>query len=114
MKAAIIGSRSLNIDISKYIPEGVTSIISGGAGGIDSLAEKYARENNIEIEIIRPQYQRYGRCAPIIRNREIVDKADLVVAIWDGKSKGTKSVLSYADKAGKEVILYIAGSENEE
>lgn len=47
-------------------------------------------------------YHRYGRAAPIIRNRRIVEYADRVIAFWDGKSKGTKMVIEYAEKVGKE------------
>ena len=46
MRVAIIGSRNLTVDISKYIPDGTTESISGGAKGIDTLAEKYADEHN--------------------------------------------------------------------
>ena len=83
MKVAIIGSRSLSIDISKYIPAGTTEIISGGAKGIDALAEKYADENNIPKLIINPEYEKYGKVAPLKRNKTIVENADMVIAIWE-------------------------------
>ena len=59
MKVAIIGSRNLTVDISKYIPDGTTEIISGGAKGIDTLAEKYADEHNIPKLIIKPEFNLY-------------------------------------------------------
>ncbi len=102
MKLAIIGSRSIkDIDIAPYIPDDVDMIISGGAKGIDSLAEAYADKHRISKVILRPNYKRYGKGAPIIRNREIVDMADFVLVFWDGKSKGTKSTLDYGEKQGK-------------
>lgn len=108
MKVAIVGSRNLtNIEISKYIPNEITQLITGGAKGIDTLAEKYADENNIIKIIIKPEYKKYGIHAPIIRNKEIVEKADLIVAIWDGKSKGTKFTIDYAKKLEKKLELYI-------
>ena len=55
MRIAIVGSRDLNVDISKYVPNGATKIISGGAKGIDALTEKYAHENNIPKLIIKSQ-----------------------------------------------------------
>ena len=62
MKVAIIGSRSLiNVEISKYIPENVTEIISGGAIGIDTLAEEVADKRRISKSIIRPEYDKYGK-----------------------------------------------------
>lgn len=106
MKVAIIGSRGVqNVDISAYIPEEVAEIISGGAKGVDSLAEEYADKNKLTKYIIRPNYKKYARAAPIVRNKAIVEVADFVLAFWDGKSKGTESVINYAKKAGKEVIV---------
>lgn len=106
MKVAIIGSRNLDVDIEKYIPENTTMIISGGAKGIDSLAETYANEHNIPTIIFEPDYSKYGRKAPIVRNQLIAKEADIVVAIWDGKSKGTAYTINYAQKIGKRTYTY--------
>lgn len=105
MKLLIVGSRSIvDYDISAHIPEGVDLIISGGAVGIDTLAEKYADGQGIEKLIIRPCYEKFGRAAPIRRNEEMVDLCDAVLAVWDGKSRGTAYTLKYARKKGKKVI----------
>lgn len=112
MKVAVVGSRNLNIDIKSFIPEDTTEIITGGATGIDTLAEKYANKNGIYVNVIKPKYEIYGRCAPIKRNEIIVDTCDLVIAIWDGKSKGTSYVIKYAEKKGKDVIKYIISDNN--
>lgn len=107
MKIGVIGSRKLDVDIGKYIPKGITCLVSGGAKGIDTLAEKWADENNIPKIIFKPNYDKYGRGAPLIRNRKIVREADLIVAIWDGKSRGTKYTVDYANESGKKVELHI-------
>lgn len=72
-----------------------------------SCAAEYAKEKGIKLTVFLPQYERYGRAVPIVRNKEIVDYADKIIAFWDGKSKGTLSVIKYAEKTGKtcEVIL---------
>ena len=107
MKIAIIGSRNvIPPNIGEYISPH-DEIVSGGAKGVDSFVAKYARENGIKLTEFLPQYERYGRAAPIIRNRQIVDYADKIIAFWDGTSKGTLSVIKYAEKVGKmcEVII---------
>lgn len=107
MKLAIIGSRTLTkVDISAYMPENVTEIISGGAKGIDTLAEEYADKHKLSKHIIRPEYQKYPRkSAPIIRNKLIVDQCDTLLAFWDKQSKGTLSTIQYANKVGKKVKI---------
>ena len=106
MKLAIIGSRGLNINIGEKLPEKYRKpdmIISGGARGIDTLARQYAEKNGIELEEIKPDYEQYGKYAPHIRNNEIIKKADVVIAFWDGKSRGTSSVIKKCRKIGKEI-----------
>ena len=108
MKIAVIGSRGITeVDLERYVT-GCDEIVSGGAAGVDSCAAEYARENGLKLTEFLPQYEHYGRAAPIKRNKEIVDYADKVVAFWDGSSKGTLSVIRYAKKIGKEceVILF--------
>ena len=108
MKIAIVGSRNLkNLVIDPYISEEVEEIVSGGAVGVDSCATEYAKTKGLKLTEFLPQYERYGRAAPIVRNKKIVDYADRLIIFWDGSSKGTLSVIKYAQKIGKpfEVIL---------
>ncbi|MBE6548047.1 MAG: DUF2493 domain-containing protein [Ruminococcaceae bacterium] len=106
MKIAIIGSRGLHVEnLEIYLPDGVTEIVSGGAKGIDTDAESFANKNNIKITVFLPEYNRYGRGAPIMRNYQIVDYSDEVIAFWDGKSRGTKSVIDYCKKQDKKVTV---------
>ena len=106
MKLLIAGSRSItDFDLAPYIPDGTDLIISGGANGIDALAEKYADKKKISKLIVRPRYDLYGKAAPIKRNETMVEIADAVLVIWDGKSKGTNSTINFAKKLNKELIL---------
>ena len=106
MKLLIAGSRSIaDFDLTEYIPEGIELIISGGAKGVDTIAEKYADKHKISKLILHPNYSLYGRAAPIKRNEIMVDLADNVLVIWDGKSKGAMYTADYAKKKGKDVIV---------
>ncbi len=108
MKVLIAGSRSINnFDFSNLIPKQTTLIISGGAKGIDTIAEEFADTNGIDKLIMRPEYNKYGKAAPIRRNEEMVELADLILVIWDGVSRGTKYTIEYAKKKGKTIIVRI-------
>jgi len=88
--------------IKKYNKEII--IISGHCSGVDLMGERYAEENGFKIKIFFPEWEKYGRAAGPIRNEKMVNAADLVIAFWNGKSKGTKSLIKYAEKIGKELI----------
>ena len=106
MKLLIVGSRSItDFDLSPYISKDVDTIISGGANGIDTLAEEYADVNRLSKYILRPQYNLYGRAAPLMRNEQMVDMADAVLVIWDSHSKGTQYTIKYAKKQNKSITL---------
>lgn len=107
MKVAVVGSRNLEIDMIGFcIPAAATEIVSGGARGVDSEAKKFAEENNLKYTEFIPQYNKYGKAAPLKRNDEIIACADLVVAIWDGNSKGTKSVIDKCKNMGKSLVVF--------
>lgn len=101
MRLAIIGSRDCPpIEISGYVSETPDTIVSGGARGADTLAREYAVRNNIPLLEFLPKYAIYGRKAPIMRNIQIVDNCDLLLAFWDGTSRGTKFTIYYARQKG--------------
>jgi len=83
----------------------IKEIISGGARGADTLAEKYAISNNIPIRIFYPDWDTYGKKAGLIRNRQIVESSDYILAFWDGQSSGTKSSIDIANELGKPIII---------
>lgn len=107
MKVAIVGSRGLQIDLSRYIPPETTEIISGGAKGIDTLAEQYAIQKGIPTRIFYPDIKVLGRWAYFARNDQIVDAADLVIAFWDGASPGTRYTIARARKMNKPVRVHL-------
>ena len=109
MKVAVIGSRNLAVkNLEKYLPEGTTEIVSGGARGIDSCAKNYDNTNGIPLKEFLPNYDEFGRSAPLLRNLEIIDYADIVLAFWDGKSRGTKFVIDKCRAKGKPVNIFIS------
>ena len=111
MKLLIVGSRSIkNFDLSPYVSKDVDTIISGGANGVDTLAEEYADKHRLSKLIMRPVYARYGKGAPLKRNEEMVKLADSVLVIWDGKSHGAKYTAEFAKKEGKPVTVIEATS----
>lgn len=113
MKLLIVGSRTINeFDLSPYVPSETELIISGGAYGIDSVAEQYADRFKISKLIMRPKYQEYGRIAPLERNKRMVHIADAVLAIWDGVSSGTRYTIEYARAQNKPVNVVRVGMKN--
>ena len=112
MKLAIIGSRGIRVeDLGQYLPEGVDEIISGGAVGVDRCAREYALSHGIKLTEYLPDYRRYGRGAPLKRNITIVENADMVLAFWDGSSRGTKFVIDECEK--RETVLRIVEIKNQ-
>ena len=75
------------------------------AKGADSLAELYAKENDIPVEIFLPDWKKYGRAAGPVRNKLIIENAEFVVAFYDDESKGTKNGIDLAKKLNKEILL---------
>lgn len=113
MKLAIIGSRGLNIEnLEDYIHFYCDEIVSGGAKGIDKNAEEYARKNNIKLTVFLPDYAHFGKAAPLKRNQQIAEYADIAIAFWDGKSKGTAYTINSFRKLGKNVEVITLQSEN--
>ena len=114
MKVAVIGSRGLRVEhLEDYLPEGVTEIVSGGARGVDTCARNYALRHGLKLTEFLPEYDKYGRGAPLRRNIAIIEYADLVLAFWDGKSRGPKFVIDTCKKRNIPVVVHrpTAGSE---
>ena len=108
MRVAIVGSRTLTVNhLENYLPEDTVEIISGGAAGVDTCACRYALANNIPLTEFLPEYKKYGRSAPILRNMSIIQHADLVLIFWDGKSAGSRHVIRQCRRLGREYRVFL-------
>lgn len=109
MKIGVVGSRDFDdyINLEKELNkiEGITEIVSGGAKGADTLAREFAEKNDIKLTEFKPNYEQYGRGAPIRRNKEIVEYSDQIIAFCDCKSRGTKNTIDIAEKQNKPVTI---------
>ena len=105
----ICGSRSIkNLQISRYIrPKSCAAIVHGAAIGVDTIADSWAKQNGIETIVYEPNYKIYGKCAPLVRDEEMVDFCDVVIAFYNGKSRGTLYTINYAKKINKKVIVHL-------
>jgi hypothetical protein len=108
MKVAVVGSRGFSD--YKLLSETldkikITLIVSGSAKGADTLGEQYAKENNIPTKIFPPDWEKHGKMAGFLRNTDIINEAELVVAFWDNISKGTLDSINKAKKLDKKIII---------
>lgn len=110
MKIAIVGSRSFNdytmmVDyIENIVAENnfvIDEVISGGAKGADTLAERLAKEYDIKLTIFPADWTTYGKRAGAIRNEEIIKNCDICFAFWDGISRGTKISIDFCTRYNK-------------
>lgn len=111
---AIIGSRGFNDYrlMVEFIDGVITEtgstpsvIVSGGAEGADILGGQYANERKIPLMVHLPNWNEFGKSAGMVRNTIIVKQSDIVIAFWDGKSKGTKDSMTKAKVYGKQLFV---------
>ena len=112
LKVIVAGTRSfkdyallkekLNLYLSNYDP-GSLEIVSGKATGADALGEQYAEENGIEVKEFPADWKTHGKRAGYLRNKEMSEYADCLVAFWNGKSKGARMMIELARKQGLKV-----------
>lgn len=84
----------------------ISSVISGTASGSDRHGERWAENNGLNVVRFPAEWDLYGLAAGPRRNKEMAENADSLIAIWDGFSKGTMSMISYARKMGLRVMVY--------
>ena len=91
--------------VSKIKKENTLIILSGGCKGGDKIRERYAEENGLKIEKYPADWKTYGRSAGPKRNKQMAEACDYVICFWNGKSKGTKSMIECAKKYGKPIKI---------
>lgn len=82
-------------------------ILSGGCRGADQLGERFAKEQGWKTEYHIPEWEKCGRAAGPLRNKRMIEKCDAVICFWDGKSRGTGSLIQYARKYEKQLFLHM-------
>lgn len=124
-KLAIIGSRSFNNEellnkiineffIDSYGTPIFDTLVSGGASGADKLGENWAKKWNkiyaknsfeIKLKIFYPDWDKFGKSAGFVRNRNIIEESDVILAFYDGVSHGTAHSIDLAKKAKKITMI---------
>lgn len=111
-RVIVAGSRNINdydfvVNAIKSFNVKIDELVCGMAKGPDMLAHRWAKENNIKITEFYPDWDKHGKAAGIIRNREMMKYADALLAIWDGKSRGTDNMVYQMNHAKKYVSVVI-------
>ena len=116
MKIAIVGSRTFKDynAMHAFIEEmlatmessTIEAVVSGGARGADSLAERYAQERGLQMIVVPTEWKKYGRRAGFIRNVDIFRECDVCFAFWDGESHGTQQDIELCERMNKQCFIY--------
>lgn len=99
--------------LQNKLREGRVVIISGHATGADALGERYAQERGLACEQYPADWEAYGRAAGPIRNEEMAELANALIAFWDGVSRGTKNMIDTAKSKGLKVSVVRYDNNNE-
>lgn len=112
MKLIIAGSRTIT-DIKTIVKafnesdfNDITAIVSGTAQGVDKLGELFAKRQNIKVKRFPADWDAYGKSAGYRRNAEMAKYADCLLAVWDGKSKGTSHMIDLMKREKKPFFIY--------
>lgn len=113
LNVAVIGSRSFDdygllsrFIITRILPKRIHCIISGGAKGADSLAERFAQEYHCDIKVFPAEWHIYGPKAGYLRNNDIIKSCDMSFAFWDGASRGTAHAIQLCEELNKPYWIY--------
>ena len=110
MKTIIAGGRDIfdpSILEEAIVESGfrITSVVCGGATGVDTLGEEWANNKSLKVEYYYPDWKNHGKAAGMIRNRKMAENAEALIAIWNGSSKGTKNMIETALKLN--LLVYV-------
>jgi DNA modification methylase len=119
LRVAVVGSRKItdptvvtsNLDKIKEAVS-IFQVVSGGAPGIDTIAEEYADDSKQPKNIFPADWNKHGKAAGYIRNGDIVANSDVTLAFWDGKSSGTLDTITKSQKAKHPTIILICNENN--
>ena len=119
MKTIIAGSRDFKdynllksqLDYYRMHTNDITEVVSGCARGADTLGEFYANEQSIPVKQFPADWDNHKRAAGPIRNRQMAEYADCLIAVWDGSSRGTKNMIDEMNKLKKPVFVIMTNVE---
>jgi hypothetical protein len=119
MKVIIAGSRNLEnyllvAQAMQRCGYDVTEVVCGCAAGVDTLGDRWARTNNVPVKEMPANWNRDGKAAGPIRNREMAKYADAAVIVWDGKSAGTRNMIDEMIRHKKPYFLQLTESNLED
>jgi hypothetical protein len=109
LKVIIAGNRDINdynyvILAIKKSGFDISEVVSGCAPGVDSLGERWARENNIPVKRFPAEWEKYGKVAGPLRNQKMAEYADALLLVWNSRGAGSFNMLQIAKKKG--LIIY--------
>jgi predicted Rossmann fold nucleotide-binding protein DprA/Smf involved in DNA uptake len=113
VRVAIVGSRHFGEPerVAEYV-NGLpprASIITGSASGVDAAATKAARTRGLAVQVMPASFDEVADTSKsAARNQRLVDACDVLVAFWDGASKGTRATVERALDSGKEVHVFLS------
>lgn len=110
MRVIIAGGRDFHqyqtlLDAVRESGFDIRTVISGGATGVDAMGERYAQESQLPVQVYAADWNQHGRAAGPIRNRTMAQNADALIAIWDGRSPGTKNMIDIAQRTGLQIYV---------
>jgi hypothetical protein len=113
MRVILAGSRTITdfatvCDAAERSGFSISRVLSGMARGVDTLAIRYAAENGLPLDAFPAEWSRWGRAAGYRRNLLMAENADALIAIWDGRSPGTRHMIEVAKAKGLQVFVMSA------